>query len=142
MREILFRGKDKESGEWVFGNYVHLIDIEGKAADQHRIYKRISETELAEIEGCGRIFYPDYHIVDPETVGQFTGLEDKNGKEIFEGDILTCTILKKRVETGVVGFKWSSYVLSPQGYCLVNVSGVHGEIIGNIYDNKELCKKQ
>lgn len=71
----IFRGKRKDNGEWVEGYYVCLN------ADRHFIYTGYAETD------CGT-YYPDCHEVIPKTVGQCTGLKDKNGKLIFEGAIV------------------------------------------------------
>lgn len=73
MREILFRGKRKDNGKWVYGFYALFASNKGL---KHGIY---TGTE----NGC---VIP--YEVDPETIGQFTGLTDRNGKKIFEGDII------------------------------------------------------
>lgn len=135
MREILFRGKRLCNSEWCYGFYVHLKDFKGN--ERHRIYDGVAESEIE--DGENRTFYPDAFDVDPKTVGQFTGLLDKNGEQIYEGDIM---ILHKKnsVETGEVVFVWGGYCLSPKGYCLSSFDGDRGEVIGNIHDNPELKK--
>lgn len=139
MREITFRGKRIDTEEWVTGHFVRLYDDKGHHS--HRIYPGYAETD------CGD-FYPDWYEVDPETVGQFTGLTDKHGKPIFEGDILgahldeffpdICTLVQ------VIWFDMSWMIRQPiRDYVydydtLDSNDGALWEVIGNIHDNPEL----
>jgi len=118
-REIKFRGKRKDNGEWLYG-YLG-------AEDQIIIWDNPN--------GISRIIQ-----IIPETVGQFTGYNDIDGKDIYEGDILTYT------STGFVG---EVIFLSPQ-FTLVNIARGDGhdlvltadlKLIGNIHDNPKLLKE-
>lgn len=118
MRAIKFRGKKVISGEWVFGDL--LTSSNGCChISQVAILEDISTKQFREL----------ITEVIPDTIGQFTGLLDKNGKEIYEGDVLSKNgNYQMKVE-------WNDY-----GCCLNIVEyGIHlFKIIGNIYDNPEL----
>lgn len=132
MREILFRGKRKDNSEWVYGNYA-VTDNNGK---QHFIF----QNKAFEFE------------VDPETVGQFTGLTDDNGKKIFEGDILGITnddpdydyITKVYLDcdTLCVDVQGQDYDYTSIGFAIEiwDDECDQVEVIGNIYDNPELLE--
>lgn len=128
MREILFKGKRTDNGEWVEG---YLINFWGEYC--------IVNTDSRDI--CFK--------VDPETVGQFTGYTDKNGKKIFEGDIVRHGFGKYTSYTHVVewvdescGFEPFSDSRENCGHC---GGGVNPDIedcyvIGNAHDNPELLE--
>ena len=134
MREILFRGKAVESGEWHFG----MFCAEGYDADFPCIIPSDSDRM--------HIASGDWHV-DLETVGQFTGLYDKNGTKIFEGDII-------KLDDRLCQVTWldgnAQFDLSFLGYYgdirITNFRGVkmrelyRYEVIGNIHDNPELLK--
>lgn len=123
MREILYRGKRKDNGEWVYGYYCKC-GWTGKEKDV------IIPSHASALYGIDVI---------PETVGQYIGLKDKNGNKIFEGDIIKC-----QIEYNCGGYPHSktSYweVIMPDIY-RVNIDGKI-EIIGNKHDNPELSKQK
>lgn len=145
MREILFRGKSIENinnGEWVEGCFVKLDN------DVY-IVPILNETNLSTpvfLFLCGYVFR-----VDPNTVGQYTGLTDKNGNKIFEGDIVLPYLnwLRNRVN-GVVRYesriaKWvCDFVIDSRRESAFLADWVYGngtEIIGNIHDTPELLNE-
>ena len=128
MREILFRGKMKtDNGEykkgcWVYGDLVTLMD--GKEKHPH-------------IYGKGE--------VKSETIGQYTGLTDKNGKKIFEGDIVTQPVRETRKHSPcIIEFKdgkfQAHYISEKKFFDRYYDLNSYTKIIGNIHDNPELLK--
>lgn len=131
MREILFRGKRKEDKEWVEGFYA-------KTERKHYIVVPISETLV------------DWHEVNPATIGQYTGVCDKNGKPIFEGDLVEAVLPQT---TAQMGFVWPimPVVFSDGVFGLQDQRGgvtpfkafaprITFEVKGNVHDNPELLK--
>lgn len=132
MREILFRGKP-------LGNYFHGKFIYGSLG--------VIDTDLCAIYHCFEFNDDEMQLVDSGSVGQFTGLTDKNGKKIFEGDILRRAY---HPEDDVV-IEWfdGSFRFrkanKPKDYGYSNVCCVQNavsrlKIIGNIHDNPELLE--
>lgn len=143
-REIIFRGKRVDNGEWVYGDLVHSK----RCLDGVTTHHSLIGVDM------------DFFEVIPETVGQFTGLTDKNGKEIFEGDILN------KIETDYDLWEQNEYEGDepfhvtktdvatmdrlPRFWMVSEEFGYEGddlesptnwEVIGNIHDNPELLIK-
>lgn len=125
MREILFRGKRVDNGEWVYGFYANI--------PEHHIDKLSGKDYIVSINN-GLLME-----VISETVGQYTGLTDKNGKKIFEGDIV-----KNSRDVGLLYYKEKNSAFTVKGweygYWLWH-DKEDIEVIGNIYDNPELLQE-
>ena len=124
QRVIKFRGKRKDNGEWVYGN---LVDRE-----KPFIVGRMIESNE---EYCNLDWW---HPVLPETVGEFSGLHDKNGKEIWEGDLIR--------DGG--GWTWEVSFSNGKFYLLsrekdlrpdmdINTGLSYCQVLGNVHENKE-----
>lgn len=127
-REIKFRGKAKLDGKWWFGNLVPK-DTRGR-----------TQINNPEHGGC--------FDIDQETVGQFTGLRDKNGKEIYEGDFVRFHMHERGIheseyQTGLVEFGGGRFYADLDCSTLYFCGDSEDyEVIGNIHDNPELLKEE
>lgn len=124
MREIIFRGKRVRDGEWVYG-YLYITHTGtyeiGQYSEEYKIERMCS-------------------VVIPETVGQYTGLTDKNGKKIFEGDILAVGENGKSYQNVYVHYKNGAFRVSIFAIDILESRNTESEVIGNIYNNPELLK--
>lgn len=137
-REILFRGKGINNGNWMYGYYLKYTDIVGEVT---AICPLPEERKYC------------HCYIDPATVGQFTGLCDKDGKKIFEGDIL----YKEGHWTFYVGYEMGAFRAIPlepvqklnwphctlEEFLRVGMGDCKGfKVVGNIHDNPELLKEE
>lgn len=128
-REIKFRGIRLDNGDWAVGSY---IDTELNDSIYHSIvpYGRLEPVVQ----------------VDPETVGQFTGIKDKNGREVYENDI----VLQQQYGGGkgkmVVRFEKGAFIVGYHQWNCVKTKPMllngRCEVIGNIHDNPELLETE
>ena len=132
-REIKFRGRNILNNDWMYGDLIH--------DDEHcRVYVYPRDAGPLELK----------HRVDAETIGQFTGLHDKNGKEIYEGDIIRAYGSKGDEIKHIVEYSDKEAMFCTK---LIGAEMLGGsitqrwlnefefEVIGNIYDNPELLKE-
>ena len=125
MREIRFRGISKNNNRWVYG----FVSIDKNSAKMEGFPHYISRASG----------YLPVEVV-PKSVGQYTGLKDKNGVEIYEGDILSYFGFEYEVTFEESAFGWSE---DGQFYAFAEMAIDEIEktkIIGNIYENPELAK--
>lgn len=132
MREIKYRARHKETGKWYYGS---------SEVDHLASHRAPYLVPLDVFFGWRRL-----NILDPKTVGEYTGLKDKNSKEIYEGDIVTCEGLgrlhldSKIKYDPVISFDW-------HGACIkhndqhIRLDMLHNwEVVSNVHENPELMK--
>lgn len=147
MRVIKFRAKNLVDNQWHYGSYVYTDDnknnpfASGPFKEKHHIIEYFpGDWNLGGWEAIE---------IDPNTLGQFTSLKDKNGKEIYEGDILSFgwgleseskDLLEVRFVRGVFAFLWNGNL---DDECPVNApTHEWATVIGNIHDNPDLIKNR
>lgn len=162
MREILFRAKRTDNGEWVEGNVIHSYDAD---EEYKAIIIPVKSSDMYTDTDDNDIGFETWNKVNPETLCQYTGLKDKNGNRIWENDIVSCEHEKYPEDNPqevypllpeAIKYKRNYAVEfintgSSYGYRLRNKS-IHFmiagnviynhkiEVIGNIFDNPELLK--
>lgn len=120
-RDTFFKGKRKDTGEWIEGYFFKIWD---------RTFLLWGMTNN----------HPDMVEVIPETVSQFTGLTDKYKKKIFEGDLIAKGFEIYEVRWNPEQVRWGIYSNNFEVAGFTKLSESYFEVIGNIYDNRELLE--
>lgn len=150
MREYLFRGKRIDNGQWIYGYYIKATHH----WHNHGVHEDWIATDTVQNGGWCNV--RGKYAVSPETIGQYTGLTDKNGKKIFEGDIVHLTDVRYDNEWKAVvtfgnpycqyGWGWNLQYIGKKPQINTDILlwvemedvQVYCEVIGNIHDNPEL----
>ena len=129
IQEVIFRGKRKDNGEWVEGYYSNLGGNRPCILKEHILNGKMA-----------RILEYENIIVLPSTVGQYTGLTDKNGRRIFEGDIVTGYFNHEKIVGYIFYGGNAQFFIQRDGIYGIGLdnSDCWLEVIGNIHDNPEL----
>lgn len=141
MREILLRGKRLDNGEWVSSGNLITFNDEGEGK-QFFIPQMNAKCTCTHDEQDNIISFDSgmFYKVDPDTVGQFTGMTARNGKKIFEGDIVEV------IHEGVYRCRWDEgnlefgLINGNESLGIAYVSPFDIAVIGNIHDNPELLE--
>lgn len=146
MRDIFFRGKRVDNREWVHGNLINNVFVFSKTGEDIPYILCVENIDYYSFEDI--VEDNGIYEVIPETVGQYTGLNDKNGKKIFEGDILKQYADTTELGTDLYFFYKVGFDESCGKFCgSINGTELYyfddltdSEVIGNIFDNPELLK--
>ena len=135
IRTIKFKAKRLYNGEWVKGDLMQHLDGNILIGDNEEPFVD---------DGLSSCDYHHVYPIDPETIGQFSGLYDKNKNEIYEGDILRVPGTRERIEVryvrGVFAFLWNGDL---DDEAPINAPTQEwAEVIGNIHDNPKLLKRK
>ena len=137
MREVLFRGKRTDNGEWVYGYYTKARYFLNKK-EMHIIFE-------PDVEAFPHCEFTGYEEVLPETVGQYTGLTDKNGVRIFEGDIVKYDVNYHDMVISYDVENWGGWLYEDmddnmQAYSIYEFCLKDIAVVGNIHDNPDILK--
>lgn len=145
MREILFRGKSTKTNQWIYGGF-HIWEKRQVCVFGN---DRLKDDEISCVITVNS--FADWNMprtmhaveVIADTVGQHTGLTDRNGNKIFEGDIVN--ILTENEEIGIIVYEDGGFIVRADKFSIDfinNINGTDVEVIGNKYDNPKLMEIQ
>ena len=145
MREILFRGKSTKTNQWIYGGF-HIWEKRQVCVFGN---DRLKDDEISCVITVNS--FADWNMprtmhaveVIADTVGQYTGLTDRNGNKIFEGDIVN--ILTENEEIGIIVYEDGGFIVRADKFSIDfinNINGTDVEVIGNKYDNPKLMERQ